>query len=133
MPKPPAMTGDVVGVRYVVEDVDAALRFYVDRLGFGLEMHPAPGFAIVSKGNLRLLLNAPTEDRGGSQKMPDGTRQEPGGWSRIQVEVSDIESKIAELLEAGCSFRNELIVGVSQNKQILLQDPSGNLVELIEY
>jgi catechol 2,3-dioxygenase-like lactoylglutathione lyase family enzyme len=127
------MTGDIVGVRYVVDDVDAAVRFYVDRLGFGLEMHPAAEFAIVSKGNLRLLLNAPTEDRGGSRKMPDGTRQTPGGWSRIQVEVSDIETRVAELRDAGCSFRNEVIVGVSQNKQILLQDPSGNLVELIEY
>jgi catechol 2,3-dioxygenase-like lactoylglutathione lyase family enzyme len=127
------MTGDVVGVRYVVDDVEAAVHFYVDQLGFGLEMHPAPQFAIVSKGNLRLLLNAPTEDRGGSQNMPDGTRQAPGGWSRIQVEVSDIESRVADLRAAGCSFRNEVIVGVSQNKQILLQDPSGNLVELIEY
>jgi catechol 2,3-dioxygenase-like lactoylglutathione lyase family enzyme len=133
MPKPPALTGNVVGVRYVVDDVGASVDFYVDELGFNLEMQPSPAFAIVSKGSLRLLLSAPSEDRGGTQRMPDGTMQEPGGWNRVQVEVEDIDSVVAKLRTDGCAFRNDVIVGMGQNKQILLQDPSGNLVELIEF
>ncbi len=133
MPKPPALLGDIVSVRYIVTDVEAALRFYTGLLDFKLEMHPDPAFAILSKGNLRLLLNRPQVGRGGSREMPDGAAQVPGGWNRIQVEVKDLESTVAALERKGATFRNRMIVGVSGNKQILLQDPSGNLVELVQY
>ncbi len=133
MPKPPSLLGDIVSVRYIVTDVDAAIRFYTEMLDFRLEMHPAPAFAILSKGNLRLLLNRPQVGRGGTREMPDGTQQTPGGWNRIQVEVTDLEAIVARLEKAGARFRNQIVVGTSGNKQILLQDPSGNLVELIQY
>ncbi len=133
MPKPPSLAGDIASVRYIVTDVDAAIRFYTRMLDFELEMRPAPDFAILSKGSLRLLLNRPQVGRGGSREMPDGTPQPPGGWNRIQVEVKDLESTVQALRKEGAKFRNEIIVGVSGNRQILLQDPSGNLVELIQY
>ena len=120
-----------VSVRYIVYDVDAAIDFYRQNLGFREEMHPAPTFAILSRGDLRLLLSAPSERGGGGQAMPDGTRPEPGGWNRISLEVTGLPEIIEELRKSGVHFRNDLVVGVGGN-QILLDDPSGNPVELFE-
>lgn len=121
-----------VSVRYIVEDVDAAIEFYSKLLDFKVEMHPAPEFAIMSRGDFRLLLSKPSDKGGGGQAMPDGTRQVPGGWNRISIEVDDFDSVFMRLKEAGCRFRNELVQGVG-GKQILAVDPSGNLVELFQY
>ncbi len=120
-----------VSVRYIVHDVDAVLAFYTQHLGFGVEMHPAPTFAILSRGDLRLLLSAPTGPGGGAQAMPDGRRPEPGGWNRIQLEVSDLTGEVARLRKAGVRFRNDIVTGMG-GKQILLDDPSGNPIELFE-
>jgi catechol 2,3-dioxygenase-like lactoylglutathione lyase family enzyme len=120
-----------VSVRYIVEDVDAAIEFYCANLGFEEVMHPAPGFAMLSRGDLRLVLSAPGGGPGGGQAMPDGTLPAPGGWNRFQLEVSDLESLIGQLRAAGASFRNEVVTGVG-GKQILVEDPSGNPVELFE-
>ncbi|MGI8909128.1 MAG: VOC family protein [Rubrobacteraceae bacterium] len=119
-----------VSVRYVVEDARAAVEFYVERLGFGVELGPAPGFAILSRGGLRLLLNEPGAG-GAGQAMPDGREPEPGGWNRIQLEVSDLAGKVEELRAAGARFRNDIVEGRG-GKQILLEDPSGNPIELFE-
>jgi catechol 2,3-dioxygenase-like lactoylglutathione lyase family enzyme len=119
-------------VRYIVNDVDAAVDFYRDRLGFAVDMHPAPGFAMLSRGDLRLLLNSPGGGGGAGQPMPDGTLPEPGGWNRIQIEVEDLEAEVEALRAAGASFRNEIVTGRG-GRQILLEDPSGNLVELFQY
>jgi catechol 2,3-dioxygenase-like lactoylglutathione lyase family enzyme len=121
-----------VSVRYIVNNVNAAIDFYTKLLNFKLEMHPTDEFAIVSRENLRLLLSKPGEHGGGGQQMPDGTRQVPGGWNRIHIDVDDIESIVMAFREAGCSFRNDMVEGVG-GKQILLLDPSGNLIELFEY
>jgi catechol 2,3-dioxygenase-like lactoylglutathione lyase family enzyme len=121
-----------VGVRYIVNDVDAAIEFYTKMLDFRLEMHPAPEFAILSRGGLRLLLSKPSGRGGGGQAMPDGTVQSPGGWNRISIEVDDLASTVEKLKIASCRFRNEIVTGVG-GKQILLQDPSGNLIELFQY
>ena len=120
-----------VGVRYIVDDVSAALDFYTGLLGFSVEMHPAPTFAMLSRGDLRFLLSSPSEEGGGGKAMPDGTRPEPGGWNRISLEVSDLAALVDELREGGVHFRNEIVVGVG-GKQILLEDPSGNPIELFE-
>lgn len=120
-----------VGVRYIVDDVEAAIAFYTELLGFGVELHPAPGFAILTRGDLRLLLNAPGGPGGAAQPMPDGRTPEPGGWNRIQLEVEDLESEVERLSAAGASFRNEIVSGRG-GKQILLEDPAGNPVELFE-
>ena len=120
-----------VSVRYIVHDVDTAIDFYCRNLGFREEMHPAPTFAILSRGDLRLLLSAPSERGGGGQAMPDGTRPEPGGWNRISLEVTGLPGIIEELRKSGVRFRNDLVVGVGGN-QVLLDDPSGNPVELFE-
>jgi predicted enzyme related to lactoylglutathione lyase len=122
----------VISVRYVVNDVDSAITFYVKMLDFKVEMHPAPEFAILSRENLRLLLSKPSERGGGGQAMPDGTVQSPGGWNRISIEVDDLTSTVDNLRKAGCKFRNEIVTGVG-GKQILLEDPSGNLIELFQY
>ncbi|HTY53533.1 MAG TPA: VOC family protein [Methanomicrobiales archaeon] len=119
-------------VRYIVNDVDEAIGFYTEMLGFQLVMHPAPEFAILARGNLQLLLSRPSGRGGGGQGMPDGTVQVPGGWNRFQVEVDDLEATVAELGRKGAGFRNEIVKGVG-GKQVLLMDPSGNLVELFEY
>jgi catechol 2,3-dioxygenase-like lactoylglutathione lyase family enzyme len=118
-------------VRYFVNDVDAALSFYGEQLGFEEVMHPAPTFAMLSRGPLRLVLSAPGGGPGGGAAMPDGTLPEPGGWNRFQIEVEDLEATVAELRQRGASFRNEIVTGVGGN-QILVQDPSGNLVELFQ-
>jgi catechol 2,3-dioxygenase-like lactoylglutathione lyase family enzyme len=120
-----------VQVRYIVHDVDAAIRFYTTQLGFTLEMHPAPPFAMLSRGDLRLVLSAPNPTGGGGQPMPDGTAQEPGGWNRFAVEVDDLAATVDRLRSAGVRFRNDIVTGVG-GKQILVDDPSGNPVELFQ-
>jgi catechol 2,3-dioxygenase-like lactoylglutathione lyase family enzyme len=123
-----------VQVRYIVNDVDEAIRFYCRQLGFTEVMHPAPMFAMLSRGDLRLVLSAPGgpgTPGGGSQPMPDGRRPEPGGWNRFAIEVSDIEAMVERLRQAGARFRNDIVTGVG-GKQILLEDPSGNPIELFE-
>jgi catechol 2,3-dioxygenase-like lactoylglutathione lyase family enzyme len=120
-----------VSVRYIVDDVDAAIAFYCRRLGFQEVMHPAPTFAILSRGDLRLVLSAPGGGPGGGAAMPDGTVPTPGGWNRFQLEVDDIEATVADLREHGARFRNDIVDGVG-GKQILVEDPSGNPVELFQ-
>ena len=120
-----------VQVRYIVHDVDAAIEFYTKLLGFTLVMHPAPPFAMLSRGDLRLALSAPNQMGGGGQSMPDGTKPEPGGWNRFAIEVEDIETVSAKLREAGVHFRNTIVVGVG-GKQTIVDDPSGNPIELFQ-
>jgi catechol 2,3-dioxygenase-like lactoylglutathione lyase family enzyme len=120
-----------VSVRYIVADVDAAVAFYTTHLGFELQMRPGPGFAAISRGDLRLLLSAPTGSGGAAQTMPDGRRPEPGGWNRIQLEVDDLEKTVATLRDAGAVFRNDIVTGRG-GLQILLDDPSGNPIELFQ-
>lgn len=122
---------DTVLVRYIVHDVDAALEFYTGRLGFTEVMHPAPTFAMLSRGALRLALSAPSGQGGGGQSMPDGRVPAPGGWNRISLDVTDIEAEVARLRDAGVVFRNDIVTGVG-GKQILLEDPSGNPIELFQ-
>jgi catechol 2,3-dioxygenase-like lactoylglutathione lyase family enzyme len=120
-----------VSVRYIVDDVDAAIAFYTERLGFEIVMRPAPPFAMLARGELRLLLNAPGGPGGAAQPMPDGRVPEPGGWNRFQLEVADLEAEVEALRAAGATFRNEIVVGRG-GKQILIDDPAGNCVELFE-
>lgn len=119
-----------VSVRYIVDDVDAAVSFYTKHLGFSVEMKPAPGFAMLSRGELRLLLNAPGAG-GAGLAMPDGTTPKPGGWNRIQLEVGNLENVVGALRKAGARFRNDIVSGRG-GKQILLEDPAGNCIELFE-
>ena len=123
-----------VQVRYIVNDVDEAIAFYCQRLGFTEVMHPAPTFAMLTRGDLRLVLSAPGgpgTPGGGSQPMPDGRRPEPGGWNRFSIEVADLGTLVEQLRQAGAHFRNDIVTGVG-GKQILLEDPSGNPIELFE-
>lgn len=120
-----------VSIRYIVDDVDSAVAFYCRHLGFHEDMHPAPAFAMLSRGDLRLLLSAPGGGPGGGQALPDGRMPEPGGWNRFQVEVPDLAAMVEGLKNAGVSFRNDIVVGVG-GKQVLVEDPSGNPVELFE-
>ena len=123
-----------VQVRYIVDDVDAAIAFYTQHLGFREEMHPAPIFAMLSRGDLRLVLSAPggpNSPGGGSQSMPDGTRPQPGGWNRFAIEVDDLEATVQRLRAAGAHFRSDIITGTGGN-QALVDDPSGNCVELFQ-
>ena len=119
-----------VNVRYIVNDVDTAILFYTAMLDFKLEMHPAPGFASLTRGNLQLLLNRPGAG-GAGQAMPDSQRPAPGGWNRIQIEVGDLEATVEKLKSSGARFRNEIVTG-NGGKQILVEDPSGNAIELFQ-
>ena len=118
-----------VSVRYIVNDVDEAIQFYCEQLGFAVGMHPAPTFAMLNRGELRLVISAPSGQGGGGQPMPDGTRPEPGGWNRFMVEVDDLDQTAAALRAAGVHFRSGLIDGVG-GRQLIVEDPSGNPVEL---
>lgn len=120
-----------VQVRYIVRDVDAAIDFYVTQLGFELIMHPAPAFAMLVRGNLRLVLSAPNPAGGGGQAMPDGRAQQPGGWNRFAIEVQDLAGTVERLRGADVRFRNDIVAGVG-GKQIIVEDPSGNPIELFE-
>ena len=120
-----------VQVRYIVNDVDEAIQFYTEQLGFTLQMHPAPAFAMLSRDDLRLVLSAPNPSAGGGQAMPDGSQQTPGGWNRFAIEVTDISNMVEALQKAGAHFRNNIVTGVG-GKQIIVDDPSGNPVELFE-
>ena len=120
-----------VQVRYIVYDVEQAIEFYTQQLGFKLEMHPAPPFAMLSRGDLRLVLSQPIPAGGGGQPMPDGTQQEPGGWNRFAIEIDDLDTTVAALRHVGAHFRNEIVTGVG-GKQIIVEDPSGNPIELFE-
>jgi catechol 2,3-dioxygenase-like lactoylglutathione lyase family enzyme len=120
-----------VSVRYIVDDVDAAIGFYGDLLGFTVEMRPAPTFAALTRGALRLLLNVPAGPSGAAKPALDGRVPEPGGWNRIQLEVGDLDSEVATLRAAGARFRTDIVTGMG-GRQILLDDPAGNPVELFE-
>jgi len=120
-----------INVRYIVTDVTAAIEFYTKHLGFNIDRQPAPGFAILSRGDLRLLLSASGGPGGAAQPMPDGRKPEPGGWNRIQLEVYDLASEVETLRKAGARFRNDIVTGFG-GKQILLEDPEGNPIELFE-
>ena len=120
-----------VSVRYIVDDVDAAIAFYRDHLGFEELMHPAPAFAMLRRGDLRLVLSAPGGGPGGGQAMPDGTLPTPGGWNRFALEVDDLDASVERLRGAGVPFRGEPVTGVG-GRQVLVDDPSGNPVELFQ-
>jgi catechol 2,3-dioxygenase-like lactoylglutathione lyase family enzyme len=117
-------------VRYIVRDIDTAVNFYTSVLDFHADMHVKGDFASLSKGNIRLFINRPGAG-GAGQAMPDGTMPAPGGWNRFQITVDDLEETIKELKGKGAAFRNEAVTGIG-GKQILLEDPSGNLIELFE-
>jgi catechol 2,3-dioxygenase-like lactoylglutathione lyase family enzyme len=118
-----------VSVRYMVDDVEAAVAYYTEILGFEVLTNFPPVFADVSRGNLRLLLSGPNSSAG--RPMPDGAKPGPGGWNRIHLIVDDIDAEVARLRDAGAQFRNDVVAGPG-GKQILLLDPSGNAVELFQ-
>lgn len=120
---------DLVSVRYLVDDVDAAIEFYTKNFGFTLLSHPGPAFADVVRGRLRLLLSGPTSSAG--RTLPDGTAPGPGGWNRIHLIVEDVAAEVARLRTAGLTFRSEIISGPG-GRQILAEDPSGNPIELFQ-
>jgi catechol 2,3-dioxygenase-like lactoylglutathione lyase family enzyme len=120
-----------VSVRYIVDDVDDAIRFYVDHLGFTEVMHPAPAFAMLARGDLRLALSKPGGGPGGGASLPDGTLPTPGGWNRFAIEVDDVDQLYSELTAAGVHARSEIIDGVG-GRQVIIDDPSGNPVELFQ-
>jgi catechol 2,3-dioxygenase-like lactoylglutathione lyase family enzyme len=124
-----ANPNDMVSVRYMVDDVAAAVTFYTEHLGFEILTNFPPAFADVALGNLRLLLSGPSSSAG--RPMTDGEKPGPGGWNRIHLIVEDIEAEVAKLRAAGAPFRNDFVVGPG-GKQILLQDPSGNIIELFQ-
>ena len=119
-------------VRYIVNDVDAAIAFYTRQLGFRVDMHPNRHFAILARDEgLHLMLNTPTGPGGGAQPMPDGRTPEPGGWNRIQIQVSNLDQEVANLRKANVHFRGDIVTGIGA-RQILIEDPSGNPIELFE-
>lgn len=128
-PEDLANVKDLVSVRYMVDDVDAAVAFYTKHLGFTVRMNAAPAFADVARGQLRLLLSGPTSSAG--RPMPDGAVPAPGGWNRIHLVVSDIAAEVERLRAADVPFRNDIVKGPG-GQQILLEDPAGNVVELFE-
>ncbi|RKN86168.1 VOC family protein [Paenibacillus ginsengarvi] len=120
-----------IKVRYIVDDVDTTIAFYTRYLDFIVKAHPAPGFAVLQRGDLNLLVNAKSGPGGAAQAMPDGRKPEPGGWNRIQIEVDNLNRLVETLRKAGLSFRNDIVTGFG-GKQILLDDPAGNPIELFE-
>jgi catechol 2,3-dioxygenase-like lactoylglutathione lyase family enzyme len=120
---------EMVSVRYMVDDVEAAVGFYTNLLGFEVLTNFPPAFADVARGRLRLLLSGPASSAG--RPRPDGVKPGPGGWNRIHLIVDDIDAEVARLRDAGAPFRNEILSGPG-GKQVLLQDPSGNVVELFQ-
>jgi catechol 2,3-dioxygenase-like lactoylglutathione lyase family enzyme len=118
-----------VTVRYIVDDVDQAIAFYVDHFGFEVVMHPAPPFAMLDRGDLRLLLSAPSGQGGGGQILPGDRRPQPGGWNRFQLIVDDLAGELERLRAAGVSARSEIVHGIGGD-QVIVDDPSGNPVEL---
>ena len=120
---------DLVSVRYMVDDVEAATAFYTQHLGFTVRMNAAPAFADVTRGRLRLLLSGPASSAG--RPMPDGTVPSPGGWNRIHLIVSDVAAEVEKLRADGVTFRNDIVTGPG-GQQILLEDPSGNVIELFQ-
>jgi catechol 2,3-dioxygenase-like lactoylglutathione lyase family enzyme len=120
-----------VSIRYIVDDVGDAIPFYCEHLGFDLLMHPAPPFAMLERGDLRLVLSAPNAGPGGGQALADGTRPAPGGWNRFAIEVDDIDATVASLRASGVRFRSDIIDGVG-GRQAIAEDPSGNPIELFQ-
>jgi catechol 2,3-dioxygenase-like lactoylglutathione lyase family enzyme len=120
-----------VSVRYIVNDVDEAIAFYTGSLGFTEVMHPAPSFAMLTRGDLRLVLSAPGGGPGGGAAMADGTLPTPGGWNRFSLEVDNLEELVEKLRGRGVRFRNEIVQGAG-GKQTIAEDPSGNPVELFQ-
>jgi len=120
-----------VSVRYIVTDIDDAISFYAKHLGFTAQMHPNDMFAMLTRGDLRLVLSVPGGAGGGGQAMPDGTMPQPGGWNRFSIEIADLAATVTQLRGEGVRFRNDLVTGVG-GKQIIAEDPSGNPVELFE-
>jgi glyoxylase I family protein len=125
----PGLIVGLWGVRYQVKDINRSVDFYTKQLGFKVDLKNPPAFAQVSIGNLKLVLSGPGAS--GSRPMPDGVRQEPGGWNRVILQVTDLPARIAELKEAGLHFRNQMEAGPG-GKQIQLEDPDGNPLELFE-
>jgi catechol 2,3-dioxygenase-like lactoylglutathione lyase family enzyme len=121
----------IVQVRYIVHDVDIAIPFYVQRLGFQLVMHPAPAFAMLTRGDLRLVLSAPNSAPGGGQSTPGGPQPTPGGWNRFAIQVDDLDAMVKQLTAGGAVFRSPIVNGVG-GRQIIIDDPSGNPIELFE-
>ncbi len=122
---------DQASVRYLVDKIDDSVQFYVEQLDFEMVFDAAPDFVTLSRGPLRLMLNVVGGSGGASQPMPDGRLPEPGGWARFQLTVDDIESLVERLRSNGASFRNDIVNGIG-GKQVLLEDPSGNLIELFQ-
>jgi catechol 2,3-dioxygenase-like lactoylglutathione lyase family enzyme len=120
---------EMVNVRYMVDDVETAIDFYTTHLGFALRTSAAPAFADVTRGHLRLLLSGPASSAG--RPMPDGSKPGPGGWNRVHLIVDDIDAEVARLRAAGLTFRNDIVNGPG-GSQILLEDPSGNVIELFQ-
>lgn len=120
-----------INIRYIVDDVDAAVQFYTTQLRFDVAMRPGPGFAILRRDELRLLLNSPSGGGGAGETLSDGSRPTPGGWNRFQLEVDDLDDVVARLADAGVPLRGEVITGRG-GRQALVPDPAGNLVELFE-
>jgi len=119
-------------VRYIVDDVNIAIDFYAGLLDFEVVMHPAPPFAMLKRGDLMLLLSQPSGQGGGGQTLADGSSPEPGGWNRFQIQVEDVDAEVERLTAAGATFRSEVLRGVGGD-QALLEDPSGNLIELFQF
>lgn len=120
-----------VSVRYIVNNVDTAIAFYTENFHFNVVMHPAPTFAMLDRGDLRLLLSAPSSQGGGGQAMPDGTKPEPGGWNRISLQVTGLVDIVEQLRKKNVSFRNDIVHGIGGD-QVLVDDPAGNCIELFE-
>src|SRR5437867_5604694 len=130
-PSSNATAENTVTVRYIVKDVPESAEFYSKHLGFTIALDARPVFAVVARGPLRLALSGSAGPGGGSRPMPDGRRPEPGGWNRIQIAVGDLARMVATLKQAGTRFRNDIVTG-NGGKQILLEDPAGNPIELFE-